>query len=208
MVYRPRANFGWSSEGSFSQHCVFWAILKGKIEREINKKQTAAGKSVISLAVSCVIVMITKQGGKKKGTRVVFPQRLFSLLRLAEENNWEHIISWVNDGAGFKVHDRKLFEKQLLSKYFNTTRYASFTRQLHAYSFDCVRTGRQTGICKFCYCSFLLHLHFHASVVLIVSFSSDFRLTSEIPPKQSRNLLFIGKRDTQSEFLQGSNLQA
>jgi len=74
------------------------------------------------------------------------PQRLFHLLKLAEENGWEDIVSWVNDGTGFKVHDREKFEKLLLQKYFNTARYASFARQLHAYGFGCVRTGRQTGI--------------------------------------------------------------
>mmetsp|Transcript_39983 Transcript_39983/g.96478 ORF Transcript_39983/g.96478 Transcript_39983/m.96478 type:complete len:586 (+) Transcript_39983:152-1909(+) len=83
---------------------------------------------------------------KKKGARVPFPQRLFHLLKLAEENGWEDIVSWVNDGTGFKVHDRVKFEELLLQKHFNTTRYASFARQLHAYDFDCVRTGRQTGI--------------------------------------------------------------
>jgi hypothetical protein len=90
---------------------------------------------------------LESSNSSKKGTkRVPFPQRLFHLLKLAEENGWEDIISWVDDGKGFKVHDRKKFEQELLVKYFNTTRYPSFTRQLHAYDFDCVRTGRQTGI--------------------------------------------------------------
>ncbi|CAJ1960000.1 unnamed protein product [Cylindrotheca closterium] len=75
-----------------------------------------------------------------------FPQRLFQLLKLVDENGWEDTFSWVNNGTGFKVHDRSKFENVLLKKHFNTTRYASFARQLHAYGFDCVRTGRQTGI--------------------------------------------------------------
>ncbi|CAJ1960002.1 unnamed protein product [Cylindrotheca closterium] len=75
-----------------------------------------------------------------------FPRRLFELLKLTEEKGWEGIFSWVNDGTGFKVHDREKFETVLLQKHFNTKRYASFARQLHAYGFDCVRTGRNTGI--------------------------------------------------------------
>ncbi|CAJ1960001.1 unnamed protein product [Cylindrotheca closterium] len=75
-----------------------------------------------------------------------FPERLFQLLKLVDENGWEDTFSWVNNGTGFKVHDRNKFEKLLLKKHFNTTRYASFARQLHAYGFDCVRAGRQTGI--------------------------------------------------------------
>lgn len=92
--------------------------------------------------------MSEASSSKKRAKRVPFPQRLFHLLKLVEQNGWEDIISWVDDGTGFKVHDREKFEKLLLVKYFNTTRYASFTRQLHAYDFDCIRTGRQTGICK------------------------------------------------------------
>ncbi|KAL3933594.1 MAG: hypothetical protein SGBAC_010323 [Bacillariaceae sp.] len=89
-------------------------------------------------------IISKKRGPQRK--RVPFPQRLFQLLKLVEENGWEDIISWVDKGTGFKVHDREKFEKVLLDKYFSTTRYASFARQLHAYDFNCVRTGRQTGI--------------------------------------------------------------
>lgn len=93
---------------------------------------------------------MTKSGSSKRSSRrVPFPERLFRLLKLAEDNGWEDIISWVDDGEGFKIHDKEKFEDLLLAKYFNTTRYASFTRQLHAYGFDCLRTGRHTGICKF-----------------------------------------------------------
>lgn len=70
------------------------------------------------------------------------------MLQLCEESNREHVVSWMNDGTAFKVHDLEEFEKELLPNYFNTQQYASFTRALCSYGFDCVRTGRQTGICK------------------------------------------------------------
>ncbi|CAJ1960003.1 unnamed protein product [Cylindrotheca closterium] len=82
----------------------------------------------------------------RKNRRPHFPGHLFHLLKLVEENGWDHIISWVNDGKAFRVYEIEEFEKRLLPTYFNSKKYASFTRQLHAYGFNCVRTGRQTGI--------------------------------------------------------------
>eukprot|EP00980_Cylindrotheca_fusiformis_P010953 scaffold2504_cov94-Cylindrotheca_fusiformis.AAC.7 len=58
----------------------------------------------------------------------------------------EHVISWTPDGKGFKVHNPKEFERKFLAKNFKMKKYASFTRQLCAYGFSCVRKGRQTGI--------------------------------------------------------------
>lgn len=85
----------------------------------------------------------------RTNNRPCFPQRLFLLLKLVEDKGLDHIVSWVNDGSAFKVHDLKKFQDELLPKYFSTKKYASFTRQLCAYGFACLRTGRQTGICKF-----------------------------------------------------------
>ncbi|CAJ1960004.1 unnamed protein product [Cylindrotheca closterium] len=82
----------------------------------------------------------------KTNNRPCFPQRLFLLLKLVEEKGLDHVVSWVNDGSAFKVHDLKEFQDVLLPKYFSTKKYASFTRQLCAYGFSCLRTGRQTGI--------------------------------------------------------------
>ncbi|CAJ1959791.1 unnamed protein product [Cylindrotheca closterium] len=83
---------------------------------------------------------------KTTSARPSFPQRVYNVLKLCEENDQEHIASWMNDGTAFRVHDVVEFERELLPKYFNTQKYASFTRTLCAYGFDCVRTGRQTGI--------------------------------------------------------------
>jgi hypothetical protein len=89
-----------------------------------------------------------KSKSKTTTLRPSFPQRVYNVLKLCEDNHQEHIASWVNDGTAFKVHGIEQFERELLPKYFNTQKYASFTRALCSYGFDCVRTGRQTGICK------------------------------------------------------------
>ena len=90
----------------------------------------------------------TKPKAKTTSSRLSFPQKVYNLLKLCEDNHQEHIVSWMNDGTAFKVHDLDRFEHELLPKYFNTRKYVSFTRSLCFYGFDCVRTGRQTGICK------------------------------------------------------------
>ncbi|CAJ1959989.1 unnamed protein product [Cylindrotheca closterium] len=79
-------------------------------------------------------------------SRISFPQRVYNVLKVCEDNHQEHVVSWMNDGTAFKVHDTEEFERELLPKYFNTQKYASFTRALCSHGFGCVRTGRQTGI--------------------------------------------------------------
>eukprot|EP00980_Cylindrotheca_fusiformis_P010949 scaffold2504_cov94-Cylindrotheca_fusiformis.AAC.3 len=91
---------------------------------------------------------------------LTFPFRLFLLLKQSEEQGMEHIISWASNGKAFKVHDPAEFEKKLLAKHFKMKKYASFTRQLCAYGFSCVRKGRQTGICK-CQTSEVLGFLYH-----------------------------------------------
>ena len=78
-----------------------------------------------------------------------FPQRVYNVLNLCEEQGRQDIMSWEENGTAFKVNDLDAFERELLPKYFNTKKYYSFTRALHAYGFTSVRTGRQTGICMY-----------------------------------------------------------
>lgn len=78
-----------------------------------------------------------------------FPWRLFLLLKYAEEEQLEQIITWTRGGKAFQVHNHVEFERTLLPKYFKMSKYASFTRQLCAYGFSCIRRGRQKGLCKF-----------------------------------------------------------
>ncbi|CAJ1959742.1 unnamed protein product [Cylindrotheca closterium] len=75
-----------------------------------------------------------------------FPEKVYQVLQLCEENGRTDITSWMNHGAAFKVHDFKQFERDLLPRCFNTKKYATFTRMLRAHGFIGVRTGRQTGI--------------------------------------------------------------
>ena len=61
-----------------------------------------------------------------------FPDLLQTLL---EQNNHPNIISWLKYGRGFKIHNRKDFEKYILTSYFDGIKFRSFQRQLNIYGF-------------------------------------------------------------------------
>jgi len=79
-----------------------------------------------------------------------FPWRLSTMLTDSEKfpGGFQHLVSWIDHGTAFKVHNRSEFTKTILPKYFRMTKYSSFTRQLHAYSFVCTRKGESRGGCK------------------------------------------------------------
>lgn len=76
----------------------------------------------------------------------VFPLKLHYLLQQAEKERFEDIISWVNDGAAFKVHDPKAFLEKVMPNYFDQSKYESFRRQLNLYGFQRVARGSDRGI--------------------------------------------------------------
>ena len=74
-----------------------------------------------------------------------FPWKLYDMLQTAEKRNEEHIISWINDGKAFKVHDRDLFIEEYMKKMFNQTKFKSFQRQLNLWGFERVQNGPDKG---------------------------------------------------------------
>ena len=74
-----------------------------------------------------------------------FPLVLHEMLEDAEVKGFQEIVSWNAEGTGFRVHDRDLFMKHIISHYFRQTRYKSFQRQLHLYGFSRVTGGKARG---------------------------------------------------------------
>lgn len=70
-----------------------------------------------------------QEGGEEEAERVVFtfPERLMELLddEVALDSMW-----WLEDGKGFCV-DPKVFADKVLNKYFQGTKFESFTRKLN-----------------------------------------------------------------------------
>jgi HSF-type DNA-binding len=74
--------------------------------------------------------------------RYTFPHALYQLL----DDTIGHtiitdIISWNDNGRSFRVHDRQRFVLKVLPKYFEQTKYTSFTRQLQLYGFERIKNN-------------------------------------------------------------------
>jgi len=76
------------------------------------------------------------------GVAVPFPERLYELL--AEQKFCEYV-SWAPHGRAFRVNHRQKFEKEVIVKYFNQTKFRSFQRQLNLYGFKRIRSGQDKG---------------------------------------------------------------
>ena len=76
--------------------------------------------------------------------RLRFPEKLFYMLK-QEEHDSSHIISFVGNGSAIKIHDPRLFETDILPRYFDGTRITSFQRQLNLYGFRRIDMGPCRG---------------------------------------------------------------
>lgn len=56
-------------------------------------------------------------------------------MKVLATKEYEHIISWLPDGKSFKVHNSKLFTKEILPSHFKSAKFSSFTRKLHRWGF-------------------------------------------------------------------------
>ena len=69
------------------------------------------------------------QGGLDH-VRLPFAYKLHMLLCDMENNGCEDIISWVEDGNAFKVHDQQRFQELIQPRYFRQSKITSFIRQV------------------------------------------------------------------------------
>jgi HSF-type DNA-binding len=68
--------------------------------------------------------------------RLPFVHKLFLMLNDLEAKGYGHIISWLDDGKAFKIHDPSLFEASIQPQYFRQSRLASFIRQVSQVFFE------------------------------------------------------------------------
>lgn len=76
-----------------------------------------------------------------------FPRKVYRMLQDVETNGNHHIVSWINDGTAFQVHDPDAFVQEILPLYFDQSLYESFRRQLNMYSFTRITRGPRKGTC-------------------------------------------------------------
>mmetsp|Transcript_3572 Transcript_3572/g.5687 ORF Transcript_3572/g.5687 Transcript_3572/m.5687 type:complete len:263 (+) Transcript_3572:334-1122(+) len=92
---------------------------------------------------------MTADGRPNTDKKFVFPFRLHGMLNDIEQKAKDtHIVSWIKNGEGFKIHDNKLFASDILPRYFEHIQYKSFIRQINIYGFQRIRsstTGASRG---------------------------------------------------------------
>ena len=77
-----------------------------------------------------------------------FPWKLHLMLEQSSKQNYTHIVSWVQDGTAFQVHNSSEFVTKIMGNYFDTTKFESFRRQLSMYGFRRERSGPNRGIIR------------------------------------------------------------
>ncbi|KAG7370503.1 HSF-type DNA-binding protein [Nitzschia inconspicua] len=79
-------------------------------------------------------------------SRSRFPDKLHRLLDHCSNDPVEsQIVSWIGNRA-FKVHNAKQFASTILPRYFSTTTYKSFQRNLNLWGFTCIAKGSRRGV--------------------------------------------------------------
>jgi len=84
---------------------------------------------------------------------VPFPYRLHEMLSNEDNKHDSSIVSWLQDGKHFKVHDPRKFVECVIPSAFKQKSLKSFQRQLHLYGFQRVHEGVDKGAYyheKFC----------------------------------------------------------
>mmetsp|Transcript_6575 Transcript_6575/g.13974 ORF Transcript_6575/g.13974 Transcript_6575/m.13974 type:complete len:507 (-) Transcript_6575:134-1654(-) len=66
-----------------------------------------------------------------------FPYKLHGMMKYAERNSMDDIVSWMPGGKAFCVHKKELFCEQVLLIAFGDSSYKSFEKQLKNWSFQC-----------------------------------------------------------------------
>lgn len=110
-----------------------------------------------------------------------FPFKLFVVLEHAtDSDDCNHVVSWIQDGRAFAIHDRDLFLKHIVPRFFKQTKFRSFTRQLNLWGFTrCVcNEGRVDGAWK--------HEHFVRGMVERLGFIQRVEVKSGKPKIRKR----------------------
>lgn len=70
-----------------------------------------------------------------------FPFKLQAMLDQLESLGKTDVISWLPHGRAFRVHRPEIFVRDLMPSYFKMSKFSSFQRQLHMYSFQRLTTN-------------------------------------------------------------------
>ena len=67
-------------------------------------------------------------------------------MAILDDDHFPDIISWLPDGSGFTIHDKKRFEVEVLPVYFlKQSKYTSFTRRMNRWGFTIQLHGHKSA---------------------------------------------------------------
>lgn len=85
------------------------------------------------------------RGRTRGGVSEPFPEKLHRMLKEAEDNKAEDVVSFFSHGRAFGVHDVDRFTAEIMPKYFKQSKWNSFARQLNLYGFQRISNGPDSG---------------------------------------------------------------
>jgi len=100
------------------------------------------------MPLACDSLTLTYPRTGKRGVPQQFPRRLFEMLesesKMSGNGDYMASISWSDSGRAFRILDVNLFSKVVLPRYFRTSKFSSFQRNLNLYGFSKIRRGPDT----------------------------------------------------------------
>lgn len=91
------------------------------------------------------VTILQGKSMSRGGVSIPFPMKLYDMLNGIEKERKTHIVSWQPHGRCFVVHNQRLFVEDVMQKYFQQKKYASFQRQLNLYGFSRLTKGCDKG---------------------------------------------------------------
>lgn len=81
-------------------------------------------------------------GGTNASKDITFALRLHHIL---SNPDLEHIISWLPHGRAWRIHQKQIFEREVIPTYFHHCRFTSFMRQVSGWGFRRVTSGNDSN---------------------------------------------------------------
>lgn len=110
---------------------------------------------------------------------VSFPSKLLIMLNKAEAEGYSDIVSFLPNGKSFMIHKPKAFAQEIMPRFFKTSRFTSFQKQLSLYGFKRARHGLDVGAIR--------HQHFRRD---------DQKLVAKIQRPKPRRARPVGSEET------------
>eukprot|EP00535_Pseudo-nitzschia_heimii_P005853 CAMPEP_0197174734 /NCGR_PEP_ID=MMETSP1423-20130617/1130_1 /TAXON_ID=476441 /ORGANISM="Pseudo-nitzschia heimii, Strain UNC1101" /LENGTH=336 /DNA_ID=CAMNT_0042623697 /DNA_START=144 /DNA_END=1154 /DNA_ORIENTATION=- len=123
-------------DNTFSGHSIK-IVLPPKPGQEGDEEYRNGIEEVESRLDVCALTLSSiAQDPNLPSSKLPFAWKLYEMLETVHKNKVDtDVVSWVDNGEAFKVHDLKRFVDEIVPIYFKQSKYKSFQRQLYFYGF-------------------------------------------------------------------------